>query len=277
MNRLFRRSRRHHHRGDRLNSGFTLIELLIAILVMMIGLLGVLSMFPVSIDLVRKSAEFSEASVLSSSFHQSLASGFHRSRTVEVSPGGTTYTVVTVNHAGLLNRGDSTNQTEKYTFFAPSPPSSGPVNSFFLPCPQSDWGSNSPCPDADPNLSSKGVSWGYGGTGSETADPKQEYIWQLGQFDDSDFSSVDVKNDLYDLIRDIRGEGGGIPFDPSFRLDRYSFSVLIRKRKKSAWPAGFYQVLIRVYHNFRNDNKVPRTMGEGHRNLVRKYGTMISK
>jgi len=265
--------------------GFTLIELLIALLVMMIGLLGVLSLFPVSLDLIKQTSQFSESSVLSASVHQALASGFHRSKRITTGTGQNKkdFTVVSFNHAGLRNNGESPSQTEKYTFFAPAPPSQAnkKVNSMWLPCPESEWTSGGPCPDEDPDLSSDGVSWGYDGTGSNIARSRAPYIWQLGQVnDDHDH------NDLHDLILDIRGENGGPAYDPGFRLDRYSFSILIRNRKTSAWPEGFYQVLIRIYHNLRPDKdsggnfKIPRTvpnMEEVHRNLVREYRTMISR
>lgn len=73
------------------NSGFTLIEILIALVVLMIGICGVLSLFPVAIKNVNDSVEDSIASNLAQSLNSSMTEAMRRPVTG----------VVTVTHDGF--------------------------------------------------------------------------------------------------------------------------------------------------------------------------------
>ncbi|MEK7467399.1 MAG: prepilin-type N-terminal cleavage/methylation domain-containing protein [Planctomycetota bacterium] len=73
------------------NSGFTLIEILIALVILMVGICGVLSLFPVAIKNVSDSVEDSTASNLAQSLHSAMTEAMRRPVTG----------VVTVTHDGL--------------------------------------------------------------------------------------------------------------------------------------------------------------------------------
>ena len=75
----------------RKNSGFTLIEILIALVVLMIGICGVLSLFPVAIKNVSDSVEDSTASNLAQSLFSSMTEAMRRPVTG----------IVTVTHDGF--------------------------------------------------------------------------------------------------------------------------------------------------------------------------------
>lgn len=59
-------------------AGFTLIEITIALLVLAIGLLGLLALFPVGFDSSRRSGEITEAALLAQSYTEALKEEFAR-------------------------------------------------------------------------------------------------------------------------------------------------------------------------------------------------------
>jgi prepilin-type N-terminal cleavage/methylation domain-containing protein len=77
--------------SQRRNSGFTLIEILIALVILMVGICGVLSLFPVAIKNVSDSVEDSTASNLAQSLYSSMTEAMRRP----------VAGVVTVTHDGL--------------------------------------------------------------------------------------------------------------------------------------------------------------------------------
>lgn len=254
--------------------GFTLVEILIALTVLVVGLLGILSLFPYSMNNIQDSTEFTKASTIASSFHQALLTGVHNA--------GTRERVVTIHHSGIFNQGDGIR--EKYTFPLPEDPLANqeeeqngenqqnnatqrrniPPQSVWIPCP----GGHPLCPEIPEETAGKNIKWGGGGTGRGDSGV---YRWQFGE--KTTGSTSQTANNLEDLIEDIREN-----FDPTISLDQYSVAIVIRNR--GYYPENLYEVLIRVYRSFTPDADVliPRTVGgENHKDLIREYRAMISR
>ncbi|MDQ7778819.1 MAG: prepilin-type N-terminal cleavage/methylation domain-containing protein [Planctomycetota bacterium] len=65
-----------HHQQYRRADGFTLLEILIALVVLTVGIMGILAIFPAGIDSTRESTESTIAAVIAQSAHNSLVIGF---------------------------------------------------------------------------------------------------------------------------------------------------------------------------------------------------------
>lgn len=281
MNQLFQKGKIRspgelpEHRSPGKTDGFTLVEILIAITVLVIGLLGILSLFPYAMSNIQDTAEFTESSVIASSFHQSLLTGVHNA--------GTRENVVTIHHSGLFNRGDGIK--EKYTFPLPKDPLAGQgltaeqkeklrerarqggarpsPTSYWIPCP----GQN--CLELTYPSGGK-IDWGGGGTGRGDSGA---YRWQFGETVTGGSVQQSTATSLEDLIRNIDEN-----FDPTISLDQYSVAIIIRNRV--TYPEDLYEVLIRVYRTFTTDpnSRIPKsTGGKRHKDLVREYRAKITK
>lgn len=247
--------------------GFTLVEILVALIVLMVGLLGILSLFPYSMDNIRQTAEYTEASTIASSFHQSLLTGVHNA--------GTRKNVVTIHHSGVYNSGDGIN--EKYTFPLPEnplkgreeplPEEGGPFinpTSFWIPCP----GGNPLCPELTGEEGAN-IAMGGGGTGEGESGA---FLWNIGHRRGGGTGGANA-TDLRDLIQNIREN-----FDPSIGTDQYSVAMVVRNR--AYYPGRLYEVLIRVYRSFSRDPNVniPRTTGgTEHKDLIREYRAKVAR
>lgn len=251
-------------RGER---GFTLVEILVALVVLMVGLLGILSLFPYSLNNIQKTAEYTEASTIASSFHQSLLAGVHNA--------GTRQNVVTIHHTGVYNSGDGVD--EKYTFPLPESPvknreeplpeGGGPTinpTSFWIPCP----GGSQLCPDY---TGEGGGNIAWGGAGTADGD-SGTYLWQIGHRRGGGAGGANATN-LRDLILNIREN-----FDPSIGTDQYTVGMVVRNR--AYYPGTLHEVLIRVYRAFSVDTqaRIPRTTGgKQHKDLIREYRAKIAR
>ncbi len=246
------------------NGGFTIVEILIAMVVLMVGLLGILSIFPYSMDQIQQTSEFTQATTIASSFHEALLTGVHNA--------GTRGDVVTIHHAGVFNTGDGID--EKYTFPLPEDPlrdreeplpEGQPIiqpDSFWIPCS----GGGPLCPQTQGGGK---IAWGGGGTGEGESGA---FLWKMGHRRGGGGAGA-TATDLRDLIQNIRDR-----FDPSIDLDQYSVGILIRNR--AYYPGRLHEVLIRVYRSFSPDptTEIPRTTGgEEHKDLVREYRAKIAR
>lgn len=100
-------------KNSRAKSGLTLIEILIALLVMIIGLVGVLAVFPVAIQSTNESVEERMAAAVAESVAHALTVAM-RSATPEDSATAT-QAIVTLHHDGLSEQGKT------YQFKLPLP------------------------------------------------------------------------------------------------------------------------------------------------------------
>lgn len=255
-----------HESVDREESGFTIVEILVALTVLMVGLLGILSLFPYSLNNIQQTAEYTEASTIASSFHQSLLAGVHNA--------GTRQNVVTIHHAGVYNTGDGID--EKYTFPLPESPvkdreeplpeEGGPIINpiaFWIPCP----GGHQLCPEYT-GSGGGNIAWGGSGTGEGESGT---FLWRMGHRRGG--AGGTNATGLRDLIQNIRDN-----FDPSIGTDQYSVGMVVRNR--AYYPGTLHEVLIRVYRGFSRDPNatIPRTTGgEEHKDLIREYRAKIAR
>ncbi len=283
MNMFFATTNKERRAAAYQQGGFTLIEILIALVVMTIGLLGILALFPASFSRVNKTVQESQAGAIAESVHQAVLAGVHASRT-DINGDGTVDNqegAATMHHAGLINRGQSPKIPEKYTF--PLPPAPGKpdeVTSYAFPTPIGKG------PFSSSEVDDTGAPWGGKGTGNASdvdqykqaggANP-EDFIWQLGEVDDGK-----PANDLTDLIRNIKGKDtADTEFDPSFDLDKYSYSLLIQR----SGDERLFRVVIGVYRFYRaRSGYIPKpgksgydAMTDGtHPDLIKEYRAMVS-
>jgi len=84
---------------NRSNRGLTLIEILIAIIVLMVGLVGILALFPVGIHSTKETEEDSNAAIVADSVGQALQAGM-RMPTI-IKSGSNDIMQVRISHDGL--------------------------------------------------------------------------------------------------------------------------------------------------------------------------------
>jgi len=90
----------------RFRAGFTLIEILIALVVLLVGIVGILALFPVGIESTRTAVQDSHAAILAESIHHAIVIGMREAS-------GTDVTLV---HDGCPN------DPMRYTFTLPTAP-----------------------------------------------------------------------------------------------------------------------------------------------------------
>ncbi len=81
------------------NKGLTLIEILIAIIVLMIGLVGILALFPTGLKSAKETEEDSNSAIMADSVCQSLQAAMRMPEVIDI--GGTKANIVKMSHDGL--------------------------------------------------------------------------------------------------------------------------------------------------------------------------------
>lgn len=84
-------------------AGFTILEILIAIVVLVLGITGIIALFPTAIESGNKTVEDSYAAAITQSVVDSLTVGVRESR-YTTSQGGRVYTYFVFNHDGVLDQ-----------------------------------------------------------------------------------------------------------------------------------------------------------------------------
>lgn len=252
--------------------GFTILEILVAIVVLTVGLLGVLALFPVSYQRINTAAAESQASAIAESFHAGLVVALANSRTPQNANRWATLKHAAVhNHEGSAD--DSDTNMETYHFPLPNTlteeEEGNTLVSYEFPYPTDDPGSPFGEATAPPDF----PGWGGAGTGNHDQvgrlDSEQstqaDYIWQFGQGGDG---SGLPETDMDRLIENVK------EFDGTFGLDQYSVAIEVQAIAEDP----LYRVLIRVYRNYlgRSDFAPGEESDLVHPDLVEEYRAMIS-
>jgi len=179
--------------------GMTLIEILIALLVMVLGVLGIMALFPPALQSASESMEETNAAILSESVAHSLAEAFSSAEEDKQSP--MLLLRCTMSHD--MKAGDKTRG--RYTFILPPLPANPMTNPewFHYPSTAMPPGQGSPAA-GDPGSKMSGNAW----------DPEEDdRHFQLG----GDQWTVDAVNSVHELN------------DPTDPLMQFAFSFDIRK------------------------------------------------
>ncbi len=88
-------------RGARRRSGFTILEILVATAILVVGLVGVLALFPAGIYVGKEVVEDSTAIALARSVADAIRKGIRNELRVETKRGGVTYTYFVLRHDGV--------------------------------------------------------------------------------------------------------------------------------------------------------------------------------
>lgn len=116
----------------RLKRAFTIIEILIAIVVLVLGIVGIIALFPTAIDSGNKTIEDSYSAAITQSVVDAITVGLRESRYSYRATGGATWTYFVFNHDGVLD--PPPRFPEQFTAnqgnyaFTPSPPNPGTGN-----------------------------------------------------------------------------------------------------------------------------------------------------
>ncbi len=93
--------------------GFTILEILIAIVVLVLGITGIVALFPTAIESGNKTVEDTYAATITQSVVDAIAVGLRESRYTYRSPDGTVWTYFVFNHDGVIDRPPG--EPEKFT------------------------------------------------------------------------------------------------------------------------------------------------------------------
>ncbi len=85
-------------------AGFTILEILIAIVVLVLGITGIIALFPTAIESGNKTVEDSYAAAITQSVVDALTVGVRESRYNTLPQGGRVYTYFVLNHDGVLDQ-----------------------------------------------------------------------------------------------------------------------------------------------------------------------------
>lgn len=85
-------------------AGFTILEILIAIVVLVLGITGIIALFPTAIESGNKTVEDSYAAAITQSVVDALTVGVRESRYTTLPLGGRVYTYFVFNHDGVLDQ-----------------------------------------------------------------------------------------------------------------------------------------------------------------------------
>lgn len=86
-----------------LKRAFTIIEILIAIVVLVLGIVGIIALFPTAIDSGNKTIEDSYSAAITQSVVDAITVGLRESRYSFRAAGGATWTYFVFNHDGVLD------------------------------------------------------------------------------------------------------------------------------------------------------------------------------
>lgn len=98
MSQAATRLRRQAHRA-----GFTILEILIAIVVLVLGIMGIIALFPTAIDSGNRTVEDSYAAAITQSVVDAVTVGLRESR-YQYTAGSTVYTYFVFNHDGVIDQ-----------------------------------------------------------------------------------------------------------------------------------------------------------------------------
>lgn len=101
----------------RRRQGFTILEILIAIVVLVLGIMGIIALFPTAIESGNKTVEDSYASAITQSVVDAITVGLRESRYQTITTGATpgfNYTYFVFNHDGVVDPPPTQPEVEDY-------------------------------------------------------------------------------------------------------------------------------------------------------------------
>ncbi len=222
--------------GDTLSTrrrrGLTLIEILIALVILMVGLVGIFALFPVGMRSTQESIEDTTAAVQAESFHHALLAAMRSARPAS---GPTDRVAVVFTHDGLPGRGWDGRTTHDATTGVAAGPAL-PEDTYVFQLPS----------EAD-----AGVVRSYPTPGTGSLDVPGGALFQMAGTGMSGPPSY-VRRSLIGAGTLASPSAGSVRWeDPSEALNQYQVSFDVARVRDAAggYASPLFEVRIRVYRN----------------------------
>ncbi len=224
----------------RLRNGFTLIEILIAMTVLVVGLVGILALFPVGIKSGTESVEDTNAAIIASSVHHALTNAL-RLATLN-NPGPAQFYTCQLSHdlhVGNAEDGSDSPASVRGLYAFQLPPTPNPPR---VP-PSSDWYRH---PDASPGVPAFAAGGDLGSI--VTAATPRTRVFKLG-WDPGGTTATpgDASEDAQGAIAGGPSSGLGDPTEP---YRQYAFAFEVKKVIDPVNPVvdtNLFEFAIQVY------------------------------